>query len=102
MTKHLRLIMLSLLAMICLGGYSQESVICTLATKANDCKPADVSWNYSKEAISLDQTKGVQFLTNTKSTIVTLTGTFQKKHEVTKVIVNAARCGSKGSKYIDV
>lgn len=102
MTKHLRLIMLSLLAMICLGGYSQESVICTLATKANDCKPADVSWNYSKEAKSLDQTKGVQFLTNTKSTIVTLTGTFQKKHEVTKVIVNAARSGSQGSKYIDV
>lgn len=102
MTKHLRLIMLSLLAMICLGGYSQESVICTLATKANDCKPADVSWNYSKEAKGLDQTKGVQFLTNTKSTIVTLTGTFQKKHEVTKVIVNAARSGSKGSKYIDV
>lgn len=102
MTKHLRLIMLSLLAMICLGGYSQESVICTLATKANDCKPADVSWNYSKEAKSLDQTKGVQFLTNTKSTIVTLTGTFQKKHEVTKVIVNAARSGSKDSKYIDV
>lgn len=41
-------------------------------------------------------------MTNTKSTIVTLTGTFQKKHEVTKVIVNAARSGSKGSKYIDV
>lgn len=102
MTKHLRLIMLSLLAMICMGGYSQESVICTLATKAKDCKPADVSWNYSKEANSLDQTKGVQFVTNTKSTIVTLTGTFQKKHEVTKVIVNAARSGSKGSKYIDV
>lgn len=102
MTKHLRLIMLSLLAMICLGGYSQESVTCTLATKANDCKPADVSWNYSKEAKSLDQTKGVQFLANTKSTIVTLTGTFQKKHEVTKVIVNAARSGTKGSKYIDV
>jgi len=102
MTKHLRLIMLSLLAMICLGGYSQESVTCTLATKANDCKPADVSWNYSKESTSLSQTKGVQFLTNTKSTIVTLTGTFQKKHEVTKVIVNAARSGSKGSKYIDV
>lgn len=102
MTKHLRLIMLSLLAMICMGGYSQESVTCTLATKANDCKPADVSWNYSKEATSLSQTKGVQFLTNTKSTIVTLTGTFQKKHEVTKVIVNAARSGSKGSKYIDV
>lgn len=102
MTKHLRLIMLSLLAMICMGGYAQESVTCTLATKANDCKPADVSWNYSKEAASLSQTKGVQFLTNTKSTIVTLTGTFQKKHEVTKVIVNAARSGSKGSKYIDV
>lgn len=96
------MIMLSLLAMICLGGYSQESVTCTLATKANDCKPADVSWNYSKESTSLSQTKGVQFLTNTKSTIVTLTGTFQKKHEVTKVIVNAARSGSKGSKYIDV
>lgn len=61
-----------------------------------------MSWNYSKEATSLSQTKGVQFLTNTKSTIVTLTGTFQKKHEVTKVIVNAARSGSKGSKYIDV
>lgn len=102
MTKHLRLIILSLLAMICMGGYAQESVTCTLATKANDCKPADVSWNYSKEATSLSQTKGVQFLTNTKSTIVTLTGTFQKKHEVTKVIVNAARSGSKGSKYIDV
>lgn len=61
-----------------------------------------MSWNYSKEAKSLDQTKGVQFLANTKSTIVTLTGTFQKKHEVTKVIVNAARSGTKGSKYIDV
>ena len=41
-------------------------------------------------------------MTNTKSTIVTLTGTFQKKHEVTKVIVNAARSGSNGSKSIDV
>lgn len=102
MAKHLRLIILSLLAMICMGGYAQESVTCTLATKANNCKPADVSWIYSQDALSLDQTKGVQFLTNKKSTIVTLTGTFQKKHEVTKVIVNAARSGTKGSKYIDV
>ena len=101
MTKHLRLIMLSLLAMICMGGYSQESVKCTLALKPNNCTPADVTWTYSNKATSL-QDKGVQFLTNIKSTIVTLTGTFQKEYEVTKVIINAAKSGSTGSKYIDV
>ena len=37
MTKHLRLIMLSLLAMICMGGYSQsETVFKTLSFPDDD------------------------------------------------------------------
>ena len=35
MTKHLRLIMLSLFAMICMGGYSQSEVDFTKETLSN-------------------------------------------------------------------
>lgn len=92
MTKHLRLIMLSLLAMICLGGYSQvKSVTCTLAADATKCEPTDVTWKYSIEARSLDSQKGVQFLTTTAG--AKLTGTFKETIQITKVIVNAAKSG---------
>lgn len=92
MTKHLRLIMLSLLAMICLGGYSQvKSVTCTLETDATKCEPTDVTWKYSIAATSLDTQKGVQFLTTTAG--AKLTGTFKETIQITKVIVNAAKSG---------
>lgn len=92
MTKHLRLIMLSLLAMICLGGYSQvKSVTCTLAANATECEPTDVTWKYSIGAEGLDTQKGVQFLTTAAG--AKLTGTFKETIQITKVIVNAAKSG---------
>lgn len=92
MTKHLRLIMLSLLAMICMGGYSQvKSVTCTLAANETECKPTDVTWKYSIGAEGLDTQKGVQFLTTAAG--AKLTGTFKETIQITKVIVNAAKSG---------
>ncbi len=92
MTKHLRLIMLSLLAMICMGGYAQvKSVTCTLALDATKCEPTDVTWKYSIGAERLDAQKGVQFVTTTAG--AKLTGTFKETIQITKVIVNAAKSG---------
>ena len=92
MTKHLRLIMLSLLAMICMGGYSQvKSVTCTLAANETGCEPTDVTWKYSIGAEGLDTQKGVQFLTTAAG--AKLTGTFKETIQITKVIVNAAKSG---------
>ena len=92
MTKHLRLIMLSLLAMICLGGYSQvKSVTCTLAANETKCEPTDVTWKYSIDAEGLDTQKGVQFLTTAAG--AKLTGKFKDTIQITKVIVNAVKSG---------
>lgn len=44
MTKHLRLIMLSLLAMICLGGYSQSDELAVTLDFTNSINP----WNFPK------------------------------------------------------
>lgn len=44
MTKHLRLIMLSLLAMICLGGYSQSDELAVTLDFTNSSNP----WNFPK------------------------------------------------------
>lgn len=49
MTKHLRLIMLSLLAMICLGGYSAVGDTYKLVTSVNELKAGDVIAIASKE-----------------------------------------------------
>lgn len=92
MTKHLRLIMLSLLAMICMGGYSQvKSVTCTLTANETECEPTDVTWKYSIGAEGLNTQKGVQFLTTAAG--AKLTGTFKETIQITKVIVNAAKSG---------
>ena len=49
MTKHLRLIMLSLLAMICLGGYSQsKGPEVTLDFSDYKGNPWDISTSYCK------------------------------------------------------
>lgn len=44
MTKHLRLIMLSLLAMICMGGYSQSDELAVTLDFTNSINP----WNFPK------------------------------------------------------
>ena len=49
MTKHLRLIMLSLLAMICMGGYSAVGDTYKLVTSVNELKAGDVIAIASKE-----------------------------------------------------
>lgn len=49
MTKHLRLIMLSLLAMICMGGYSAVGDTYKLVTFVNELKAGDVIAIASKE-----------------------------------------------------
>ena len=52
MTKHLRLIMLSLLAMICMGGYSQSEVIIwqeDWTGAKTDQKVNEINTNYSAQ-----------------------------------------------------
>lgn len=61
MTKHLRLIMLSLLAMICMGGYSAVGDTYKLVTSVDELNAGDViaiASNENKNALGLTVNKG--------------------------------------------
>ena len=92
MTKHLRLIMLSLLAMICMGGYSQEkSVTCTLTDKGETIEPAgDLTFDPSR---ATDGKNGSGYFWNCGKGEVTVTVKLKDSNaEISKIVVNA-RCG---------
>lgn len=100
MTKHLRLIMLSLLAMICMGGYSQEkSVTCTLTDKGKTIEPAgDLTFDPSR---ATDGKNGSGYFWNCAKGEVTVTVKLKDSNaEISKIVVNA-RCG-KTTPVLDV
>lgn len=100
MTKHLRLIMLSLLAMICMGGYSQEkSVTCTLTDKGETIEPAgDLTFDPSR---ATDGKNGSGYFWNCAKGEVTVTVKLKDSNaEISKIVVNA-KCG-KTTPVLDV
>lgn len=56
MTKHLRLIMLSLLAMICLGGYSQSDELAVTLDFTNSSNPWKFPTSYQKDGKTYNYT----------------------------------------------
>lgn len=107
MTKHLRLLMLALLALVCMGGYSQtKSVVCTLDKEAANCTTDNsdfkVSWVYSLDAYAKVE-NGVQFLAKEGQKSFTLTATMPSSVKISSVTVEAARSSvKKGTKTLEV
>lgn len=92
MTKHLRLIMLSLLAMICMGGYSQvKSVTCTLTDEEETIEPAgDLTFVPSR---ATDGKNGSGYFWNCSKGEVTVIAKLKDSNaEISKIVVNA-KCG---------
>lgn len=89
MTKHLRLIMLSLLAMICMGGYSQvKSVTCTLTNTGETIAPAgDLTLDFSRNT---DGKNKYGYYWNCSKGEVTVTAKLKDSNaEISKIVVNA-------------
>lgn len=107
MTKHLRFLMLALLTLVCMGGYSQtKSVVCTLDKEVAKCTTDNpdfkVSWVYSPDAYA-NVTNGVQFLAKKGQKSFTLTATMPFSVKVSSVTVNATRSSvKKGTKTLEV
>lgn len=100
MTKHLRLIMLSLLAMICMGGYSQvKSVTCTLTNTGETIAPAgDLTLDFSRNT---DGKNKYGYYWNCSKGEVTVTAKLKDSNaEISKIVVNA-KCG-KTTPVLDV
>ncbi|OYP69635.1 hypothetical protein CIK92_12035 [Prevotella sp. P4-67] len=99
--------MLVLLAIVCMGGYSQtKSVVCTLDKEAANCTTDNsdfkVSWVYSLDAYAKVE-NGVQFLAKEGQKSFTLTATMPSSVKISSVTVEAARSSvKKGTKTLEV
>lgn len=92
MTKHLRLIMLSLLAMICMGGYSQgKSVTCTLTGSGETIEPkGELVLSYSRPT---NGKNAYGYFWNCSKGEVTVTAKLKDSNaKISKIVVNA-KCG---------
>ena len=97
MTKHLRLIMLSLLAMICMGGYSQgKSVTCTLTGSGETIEPkGELVLSYSRPT---DGKNAYGYFWNCSKGEVTVTAKLKDSNaKISKIVANA-KCGKKTPK----
>lgn len=97
MTKHLRLIMLSLLAMICMGGYSQgKSVTCTLTGSVETIEPkGELVLSYSRPT---DGKNAYGYFWNCSKGEVTVTAKLKDSNaKISKIVANA-KCGKKTPK----
>lgn len=97
MTKHLRLIMLSLLAMICMGGYSQgKSVTCTLTGSGETIEPkGELVLSYSR---TIDGKNKNGYYWNCDKGVVTVTAKLKDSNaKISKIVANA-KCGKKTPK----
>jgi len=84
--------MLSLLAMICMGGYSQvKSVTCTFTDKGEAIEPAgDLTFNFSRKIDGKNQSG---YFWNCGKGKVTVTAKLKDSNaEISKIVVNA-KCG---------
>lgn len=97
MTKHLRLIMLSLLAMICMGGYSQgKSVTCTLTGSGETIEPkGELVLSYSRPT---EGKNANGYFWNCSKGEVTVTAKLKDSNaKISKIVANA-KCGKKTPK----
>ncbi|OYP72234.1 hypothetical protein CIK94_10810 [Prevotella sp. P4-51] len=95
MTKHLRLIMLSLLAMICLGGYSQpKSVVYTFAKEPTLVSGKNIvsKWNIPTKGNTDNNGRGYGW--SKPSEAVTATLSADSKVRVTSIVINANTNGT--------
>ncbi len=95
MTKHLRLIMLSLLAMICLGGYSQpKSVVYTFAKEPTLVSGKNIvsKWNIPTNGNTDNNGRGYGW--SKPSEAVTATLSADSKVRVTSIVINANTNGT--------
>lgn len=95
MTKHLRLIMLSLLAMICLGGYSlPKSVVYTFAKEPTLVSGKNIvsKWNIPTNGNTDNNGRGYGW--SKPSEAVTATLSADSKVRVTSIVINANTNGT--------
>lgn len=103
MTKHLRLIMLSLLAMICLGGYSlPKSVVYTFAKEPTLVRGKNIvsKWNIPTNGNTDNNGRGYGW--SKPSEAVTATLSADSKVRVTSIVINANTNGTTTTVAIDV
>lgn len=95
MTKHLRLIMLSLLAMICMGGYSlPKSVVYTFAKEPTlvSGKNTVSKWNIPTNGNTDNNGRGYGWYKPSKAVTATLSA--DSKVRVTSIVINANTNGT--------
>lgn len=95
MTKHLRLIMLSLLAMICLGGYSlPKSVVYTFAKEPTLVSGKNIvsKWNIPTNGTTDNNGRGYGWSKPSKAVTATLSA--DSKVRVTSIVINANTNGT--------
>lgn len=95
MTKHLRLIMLSLLAMICLGGYSlPKSVVYTFAKEPTLVSGKNIvsKWNIPTNGNTDNNGRGYGWSKPSKAVTATLSA--DSKVRVTSIVINANTNGT--------
>lgn len=95
MTKHLRLIMLSLLAMICLGGYSlPKSVVYTFAKEPTLVSGKNIvsKWNIPTNGNTDNKERGYGWYKPSKAVTATLSA--DSKVRVTSIVINANTNGT--------
>ncbi len=88
MTKHLRFLFIALLMAVWTGAWAQtnsKSVVCTLGKDAASCKSTGdcaVTWKYSSDPTTTDQTKNGMYWAVKPSAPVTLTATLSESGAV--------------------
>lgn len=90
MTKHLRLIMLSLFAMICMGGYSlPKSVVYTFAKEPTLVSGKNIvsKWDIPTSGITDSNGRGYGWYKPSKAVTATLSA--DSKVRVTSIVINA-------------
>ena len=95
MTKHLRLIMLSLLAMICMGGYSlPKSVVYTFAKEPTLVSGKNIvsKWDIPTSGKTDNSGRGYGWYNSSKAVTATLSA--DSKVRVTSIVINANTNGT--------
>lgn len=108
MKQHLRFLFTLLLAIVCGGamfGQTTKSVTCTLGKNAKSCTSTgdcSVSWTYSTDPTTTNQTQNGMYWAIDKSETVTLTATLSDKNATITSVVITGYTNKGAGKTIDV
>lgn len=108
MKQHLRFLFTLLLAIVCGGamfGQTTKSVTCTLGKNAKSCTSTgdcSVSWTYSTDPTTTNQTQNGMYWAIDKSKTVTLTATLSDKNATITSVVITGYTNKGAGKTIDV